>query len=240
MEFDEQFLQDSSAITPSELKLSKQKLVTTVPRDGTKWKTMLLRFTNLLFVLFKGECLLYIKMLDIAKALHKYPSDVLDALPVHTKVSVLWIIYLQAQHFAQGKMKLASPSTMCLPAFKLMFNQICSTAVHMVSIAELPACLEIPTTTTKQKLNSSKDTLHVDDQPDPKKPKPNKEKKESPWNNKLKAALEEPLHIAVLTIATSLEMMLSFLIPARMIVANGCSLENAVLARSVVQPYHCF
>ena len=63
LEFDQQFLNDSSTITPMELKLTKQKLVATVPADGTKWKNMLLKFTNLLFVLFKGECPMYEKML---------------------------------------------------------------------------------------------------------------------------------------------------------------------------------
>ena len=89
MEFDQQFLTDSSTVTPSDLRASKQKLVAKVPREGSKWKDMLLRFTNLLFVLFKGECPLYIKMLDIAKALRKYPAEVVDALPMHAKASVL-------------------------------------------------------------------------------------------------------------------------------------------------------
>ena len=142
MELDQQFINDSSIITPSDLKSSKQKLVATVPTDGNKWKMMLLRFTNLLFVLFKGECPLYLKMLDIAKALRKYPADVIDKVPMHAKASILWIIHLQARHFAQGKMNPANPSKMCLPSFQLMFNQICSTAVHVVSITGLPARLD--------------------------------------------------------------------------------------------------
>ena len=69
MEFNEQFITDSSNVTPTDLRSTKSKLVATVPTDGAKWKSMLLRFTNLLFVLFKGDCPLYLKMLDIAKAL---------------------------------------------------------------------------------------------------------------------------------------------------------------------------
>ena len=96
MEFDQQFITDSSTVTPNDLRASKQKLVAKVPQEGAKWKAMLLCFTSLLFVLFKGECPLYIKMLDIAKALQKYPSEVIEALPMHAKASVLWIIHLQA------------------------------------------------------------------------------------------------------------------------------------------------
>ena len=194
MEFDQQFIQDSSTVTPADLRSSKQKLVAVVPASGTKWKNMLLKFTNLLFVLFKGECPLYMKMLDIAKALRKYPEDVLDALPMHAKASVLWIIHLQARHFAQGKMDPAHTSSMCLPAFQLMYNQICSTAVHVVSIAGLPAKLEASNTppTKKGNLDETGHKQHTDN--DTKKHKGNeKEKVEKPWNATLKAALEGPL-----------------------------------------------
>ena len=49
----------------------------------------------------KGNCPLYTKMLDIAKALHTYPSKVMQNLPKHAKSFILWIIHLQACHFAQ-------------------------------------------------------------------------------------------------------------------------------------------
>ena len=42
MEFDHQFITDSSIVTPSNLRALKQKLVARVPREGSKWKTMLL------------------------------------------------------------------------------------------------------------------------------------------------------------------------------------------------------
>lgn len=196
MEFDQQFIYDSSTITPSELKTSKQKLVAMVPMDGAKWKQMLLQYTNLLFVLFKGKCPMYMKMLEIAKALHKYPSEVLDALPMHAKASILWIIHLQSRHFAQGKMDHNYPATMCLPAFKLMYNQICSAAVHVVSIAGLPAKLEGGQTQSNKRKLDTTDPSPVPADQDSKKSKPSKEKHEQPWNQKLRTALEGPMKLA--------------------------------------------
>ena len=196
MEMDQHFLRESSTITPQDIKASKGKLQATIPTDGTKWKQIILRFTNLLLLLFKGDCPLYIKMLDIAKALRKYPTEVMQNLPMHAKASILWIIHLQSRHFAQGKMKSERPNEMCLPAFGLMYNQICSTAIHTVSVAGLPA-----------KFESTPDTLPRKN-PAPLPPKPNQEppqkipklnhinKQEGPWHPKLKAALVGPLKTA--------------------------------------------
>lgn len=132
-------------------------------------------------------------MLQIAKALRKYPSEVIESLPMHAKASVLWIVHLQARYFAQGKMDPNNTNTMCLPAFTLMFNQICSTAVHVVSISGLPARLEQSTSSTKRKMDPTPPST---DTPEPKKPKANPEKIEKPWNNTLKSALEGPMKIA--------------------------------------------
>ena len=196
MELDQHFLQESSSITPQDIKNSKGKLHATVPTDGTKWKQIILRFTNLLLLLFKGDCPLYTKMLDIAKALRKYPSEVMQNLPMHAKASILWIIHLQARHFAQGKMKIERPYDMCLPAFGLMYNQICSTAIHKVSVAGLPAKFEsIHNPPTKKNLLPP--TSKPDHEPPQKIPKLSQiPKQEGAWHPKLKAALSGPLKIA--------------------------------------------
>ena len=240
MEFDSQFIADSSTITPSELKALKQKLIAKVPMDGAKWKAILLKFTNLLFILFKGKCPLYTKMLDIAKAIRKYPAEVLDKNPMHAKASVLWVIHLQASHFAQGKMDPRSPTTMCLPAFKLMYNQICSTAVHMVSIAGLPAKLEYTPTPDLKRKHEPKPLDPEAGQPDQKKGKPSKEKKEAPWNTLLKDALENPLKVAgnpsLKAIARHCNLLRDdMIIPILKWTTadNGCCLANVALAKHV-------
>ena len=196
MELDQHFLRESSNVTPQDIKASKGKLQATVPTDGTKWKQIILRFTNLLLLLFKGDCPLYIKMLDIAKALRKYPLEVIQNLPMHAKASILWIIHLQARHFAQGKMKCERPYDMCLPAFGLMFNQICSTAIHTVSVAGLPAKFELPTGSLSKK-NANPPPEKPYHEPPTKIPRLTPTiKNEGPWHPKLKAALAGPLKVA--------------------------------------------
>ena len=116
---------------------------------------------------------------------------------MHAKASVLWIIHLQARHFAQGKMCVEKgTSSMCIPAFQLMYNQICSTAVHMVSITGLPAMLETSDGGKgKRKYTETEDKEKVE-QDKPKKQRVKAEKVEAPWNSLLKAKLEQPLKTA--------------------------------------------
>ena len=193
MEFDQQFLGESSNITPADIKRSKTKLTATIPESSEQWKQILLRFTNLLLALFKVECPLYQKMVEIVKAIRSYTTQTLDSLPRHSKASILWIIHLQTRHFAQGKMDVNSPTTMCLPAFSMMFNQISASAIHTVSIAGLPAKLDQPAK------GNTKGLPTLPGQPPEKRTKPNvptPPKTEGPWNTLLKSKLEQPMRIA--------------------------------------------
>ena len=89
-------------------------------------------------------------------------------------------------------------SSMCLPAFQLMYNQICSTAVHMVSITGLPALLEAPDHNRGKRKQREIDDRDEGEQEKLKqqKVKQEKEKVETPWNSLLKAKLEQPLKTA--------------------------------------------
>ena len=56
--------------------------------------------------------------------------------------SMLWILHLQSRQFAQGHMiPNASGVVTVLPAFANMYNVICSSAIHQVSVAGLAAKL---------------------------------------------------------------------------------------------------
>ena len=99
MQFTQSYLSASFSITPNDIKASTSRIVASVPEGGTKWLQIIRRFTKLLFLLFTPSCPLYIKLLDIVKALHKYFGKVIDQLPAHPKASVLWIIHLQARAF---------------------------------------------------------------------------------------------------------------------------------------------
>ena len=196
MEFTSQYLHESSYTTPSDIRSSKTKLVASVPMDGFEWLKILTRFTNLLFLLFGPICPLYIKILDLVKALRRYPIDIINTLPLQPKAAILWIIHLQARHFAQGKM-IGPDLQACLPAFTLMYNQVCASALHMVAIAGLPARL-LPSTATKPPPATQQPPPTID-KPPPKRLKPNDReppKQEKPWNAKLKAALSGPMERA--------------------------------------------
>jgi hypothetical protein len=190
MEFNQHLIGESTTTTPQDIKKATSKLTATLPETSEQWKQIILRFTNLLLALFKVECPLYLKLVDIVKAIRTYSHLTLEGLPRHAKASILWIIHLQARHFAQGKMDPANPLTMCLPAFSLMYNQIASAAIHTVSVAGLPARLDV----------NKKPHPHVPpNRPTPpdKKPRltPNN-KVEGPWNPLLEAKLAQPMRVA--------------------------------------------
>lgn len=60
------------------------------------------------------------------------------------KASILWIIHLQARHFAQGKMYKNSLEGEFVPEFQFMYNHILSRAIHLISHAGLPKTLSTP------------------------------------------------------------------------------------------------
>ena len=193
---------ESSSITPADIKATKSRLQAKIPSCGVKWKEILLKFTNLLFVLFRGECPLYIKMLAICKAIRKYKQDILDGVPIHAKASILWIIHKQSRHFAQAKMSSSDLPSSCLPEFQMMYNMILANAIHRVSVAGLPLQLEQTThpvdalkhgNTTGSGGPGSKTT---EDKPEGPAKKKVKVQQERPWHPKLKAALAGPMRQA--------------------------------------------
>ena len=196
MEFTDSYLLAASSIAPTDVKESKSKLVATVPEDSQKWLQVLKRFTNLLFVVFTPSSPLYIKCLDIIKALWAYQTEIISSLSMHAKASIMWILHLQSRHFAQGKMVPdTSGNIVCLPAFSQMYHSICSENIHLVSIAGLPAKLT-PTTKPAQvtpekdlKRKRGKGANNDEEEAEPKR----REKEEHPWNPKLKEALAGPL-----------------------------------------------
>lgn len=193
MEFDKHGLKLATYVTPSDIRVTRSKLIATVPPSGTKWRSMLLQLTNLLRKLFLTRCPMYEKMAILCKALQEYPQSVIDTLPLSAKASILWIVHLQCRHFAQGFMYSGSPQGELLPAFTLMLNEITAGKIHMVSHAGVP----------HQLLAVKRTPPTPDDNftPDPKKHKvtdqnKNKDQVQHPWNDKLKEALTAPLRAA--------------------------------------------
>ena len=199
MEFTQAYLAASSSTTPADIKASTTRLIATVPKEGAKWLQVIRRFANLLFLLFTPSCPLYIKLLDMVKALRAYPVEVIEKLPSHPKASILWIIHLQARAFAQGAMTpISATEARCLPAFSMMYNQCCATAIHTISVAGLPATLE-----HKKRPASPSPSPTGDDKP--KRPKASKDEDKAkrpalpsgdPWHPLLKEKLGPALKTA--------------------------------------------
>ena len=197
MEFTDSYLLASSSIAPSDIKSSKAKLKATVPACSVKWLNMLKRYTNLLFLLFTPSSPLYLKCLEIIKAIWEYPAEVITQLSHHAKASILWIIHLQSRHFAQGHMLGDGTSNKgCLPAFAQMFHLLCSSRIHLVSVAGLPLKLA-PATSPGLLPDKDKSTNPAPGSPDTEPlAKKRKTQEELPWNPKLKNSLAQPLKVA--------------------------------------------
>ena len=191
MEFTSTFLYESSTVTPSDVRSSKARLVAAVPESGVKWIQVLLRFTNLLYLVFSPSCPLYDKCIHMVKAICEYPTEVIDLLPHHPKAAILWILHLQARHFAQGKM---TPNTAgevdVLLVFNMMYNHICALAIHMVSVAGLPLQLDKEKGPTKRKGTDFLAEINAESK------KQKHEENSKPWNKLLQQALEGPLKVA--------------------------------------------
>ena len=93
MEFQSAYLLESSTVTPQDVKTSKSKLVASVPMDGFEYTKVLVRFTNLLFLLFSPSCPLYVKLLDVVNAIRRYRINIIHSLPLNAKASILWIVH---------------------------------------------------------------------------------------------------------------------------------------------------
>lgn len=192
MELTASYLLASSSIAPVDIKSSKEKFLAKVSACSTEWMQVLKPFTNLLFLVFTPASPLYWKCLNIVKTLWDYPPEVISQLPLHAKSSILWILHLQSRHFAHRKMVMdASGVDICLPAFSQMYHSICSSNVHLVSVAGLPSQLmSAPTNKGKRTGTEAQPGAEEVDNPTKKKKRHQEEK---PWNAKLKAALTEPL-----------------------------------------------
>lgn len=210
MTFDEHALDSATYTTASEYKHAKKKLVATVPEDGPKWKAMILCFTNLLRNLFTLDSPMFAAMVELALLINDYPPEVLEKLPHHAKAAILWIIHLQARHYAQGHMYQGSPMGEFVHEFSYMVSLIKSGAMHQVSLAALPAGLLRPVSTKRKAeegttagLGARLDELNrlekrlkqMDYKKNPAGGDVGKEKEKrfDPWNEKLKATLEGPL-----------------------------------------------
>lgn len=216
MEHDHQLENTATTITFSDLKGAKKKMKASIPADGYKWLASLLEYTNLLQNLFGSGSPMYLRMLDLCKALRRYDINVILLLSHLAKAAISWCTHLQSRHYAHGKMHLEHPGGELLPEFKWMYNMVCSGQVHNVSIATLPRQLQRATGpkppeggtggNTPQETTSllGKRSFRGEDISDERlakllkleeqeKNRNNPSKIREPWNSELKAQLADPL-----------------------------------------------
>mmetsp|Transcript_26220 Transcript_26220/g.60278 ORF Transcript_26220/g.60278 Transcript_26220/m.60278 type:complete len:120 (+) Transcript_26220:2654-3013(+) len=99
MEFSHSHLQDSTPVSFQDLQIFKAKIVAQAPSESHKCLAGILCFINLLWMLFKSACSLFIKCIRIIVAIHKYPPDLIGTLPLHQKVFIYYILHPEARHF---------------------------------------------------------------------------------------------------------------------------------------------
>lgn len=81
MDFDHDLQSAATGITLTELKSTTKKLTATVPEDGRTWRSMILKFTNLVYNLFEGTSPIFERFVLLAKALRDYPPEIIENLP---------------------------------------------------------------------------------------------------------------------------------------------------------------
>ena len=96
------------------------------------------RFGNLLFALFGRDCPLFLHLAQIIETLDNYSDNAKYSMTKQTIATVLWIVHLQARHFAAGKMKGAKA---ILPVFQHMATQL--EASNQVYHGDCPTSLYI-------------------------------------------------------------------------------------------------
>lgn len=207
LDLEDGYLQSATCTTPSDIKASKTKLQAKIPETGSKCRLVILKFTNLLQLLFGGASPMYKRMIQICKCLRLYPTDILEMIPTHAWAAVFWIIHLQSRHYAQGKMYKDSPYQELLPEFERLLNLLLARAVHQVSHATVPLQL-IPAGKRKRLFNVDSDDESTDDEEPPNKYRKNgkgkrgggggnrKKKKEEEWHPTLKEKLGPALKTA--------------------------------------------
>lgn len=151
LQYEDEIFHLANSISPSDIKNTKKKLVPTVPEDGIKWRSMILKLTNLSRNLFTADCPYYQRMLKVSTIIRGYQLETLQALPHAAKAAILWICHLQARHFAQGKMFPGNPEGEQLPAFQWMISMLQAGQIHKISYAGIPAQLLAEKPTSKRK-----------------------------------------------------------------------------------------
>ena len=64
---------------------------------------MIMRFANLLGALFGGMCPLYRHLIELIANVKDYSRTAREAMTEQAKASILWVILVQARHFAKGE-----------------------------------------------------------------------------------------------------------------------------------------
>eukprot|EP00957_Ditylum_brightwellii_P135098 10300403-Ditylum_brightwellii.AAC.1 len=124
-------LEVATCTTVAEVKSSRLSAKTL--EDTADWLSMLKAYTNATFAIFSSMPPHYTYVKEIVNALHDLKPETRRAISHESKAAILWIILLQARHFAQG-------SSDELAEFKAMHTQLAAKNTHICH-TELPKAL---------------------------------------------------------------------------------------------------
>lgn len=130
---EEYALAEASHMTVADISKHKSKLRTTVPSSSDEFLQILKQYANLLAALFSSKCPLYQCVVLVIDALKAYSRASQNAMTLHSKAPILWILLLQLHHFSLGDMEV-------LTSFTTMHTDLCAKRAT-ISYAEVPAAL---------------------------------------------------------------------------------------------------
>ena len=191
----------ASVTTPADY-IAMKSTKAIVPDDHGDFITMLCTFANLIYAWFTGGSTLFRQVEALIKAIKAFQRSSRSYFTIEVKATILWLTFLQARIFAEGKGEIFSPFT------RMVDNLVAKDT--RIQYAEVPADLIINsqkaagkhrTTTSggtgKRKIDDAEwhSSESQEDRSTSMRDRPNNNRADNSncWHSKLKESLEEPL-----------------------------------------------
>ena len=156
LQIDESNKQDENLSLATSIKpqdIAGNRMTCSLPASYDHMVRQIKRFTNLVFALF-GEASPLVQALEVVINELEDQTDVAIAKVSKENIaSILWIIMLQARHFAAGQMLPADPF---IASFQVLINNLEMKNIHGISHGEVPPELytpKVPSTSNKRSRN---------------------------------------------------------------------------------------
>ena len=120
------------------------------PKTFFQLLKLIKRFVNLIYALFGTSSHLFVQLETVVGLLDEYGDTVISNMSQKTMASIVWIIRLQARHFAKGHMK---EHHLLKPEFLIMLSDL--QARRKVTYGDVPPALYDNRSTNQKSINDS-------------------------------------------------------------------------------------